>query len=512
MRKTRSVSIASLQKDFVEKHSAEFTPVQRDKIYGSEHIFPQLKPILEILKNYRAYHRQGLPVDGGAVLCGSPGMGKTMFSRWIATEGGARFVDVRAFPVEVKSGVSLWQPKDVAALFRLSAVWSAKNDRPVVLFVDQADNFFDGVQASVKTQFEIELDGFLGRGAGVFLLLTSQSVPQVVLMFSDDDDDAPIPTFGGALFRRGRVGIHVPFKKPDFGQSAELLKGFLTDHPHEDGIACDDLAHLLSAPSAADIKYAVAEARQFAQRELINADKDTASEILAKAPITEGNLIEVFLSKVLDKASGQVMTDKEKYETAIHELGHYVVARALGIAAHFVSIRIGLQTLGITFSTDDAKTTTHEDVKRNIAFSSGGWEAERLCGIPPNTGKIGDLDMANDAADFLVTVLGDRKKLRRCGKLFADHWFSEGSGILQSQRMLTGLEDDLAAVLIAEERRARKILRFFGKDLLQKIARILAEKSNGVMLRNELDALLQPKLAEFHKKYHITDRIKKNVA
>ena len=105
-------------------------------------------------------------------------------------------MDVRAFPVEVKSGVSLWQPKDVAALFRLSAVWSAKNDRPVVLFVDQADNFFDGVQASVKTQFEIELDGFLGRGAGVFLLLTSQSVPQVVLMFSDDDDDAPISATG----------------------------------------------------------------------------------------------------------------------------------------------------------------------------------------------------------------------------------------------------------------------------------------------------------------------------
>ena len=78
--------------------------------------------------------------------------------------------------------------------------------------------------------------------------------------------------------------------------------------------------------------------------------------------------------------------------------------------------------------------------------------------------------------------------------------------------MLTGLEDDLAAVLIAEERRARKYSGFSERICFRRSPGILAEKSNGVMLRNELDALLQPKLAEFHKKYHITDRIKKNVA
>jgi ATP-dependent Zn protease len=503
MKKQRSVSIASRQKDFIEQRIAtDFTPVKREEIYGSGHIFPQLNPIFEILKHYRIYHRQGIPVDGGAVLCGPSGMGKTLFSRWIATESKARFVDVRSFPVEVKNGVQLWQPKDVSSLFRLSGTWSAKNDQPIVLFIDQADNFFKGVQSDVKIQFEIELDGFVQKGTGVFLLFTSQTIPQ---------GDGTVVGFGGALFRRGRIGFHIPFTKPDFRQSAELLRGFLTDHPHEPNIASDDAVHLLSSPSAADIKYAVAEARQLAQRELINADEHVAVETLAATPITERHLIEVFLSKVLDKVSGQTMTEQEKYETAVHELGHYIVARSLGIAAHFVSIRAGLRTLGLTFSSDDAKCNSYEDARRQTAFFSGGWEAERLCDIPPNDGMLGDIELVNNEAEYLVGILGDRKKLRRYGKLAAERWFNDDEGgAFLSQKMLAAFEDDLAAVLLAEERRARKILRFFGKGLLRKIAHILVKRQGGVMLRKELDGLLQPKLAEYHRQNHIVDRIRKD--
>lgn len=510
MKKPKSFSMKALQKSFIKEYVTEFTPVKREEIYGCEHIFPQLGPVLDILKNYRLYHQQGIPVDGGAVLCGAPGMGKTMFARYIATESGARFVDVRRFPVKIKSGVQLWQDKDVTALFRLSGQWSEENNQPVVLFIDQADDFFEGVHGSVKTQFEIELDGLMQRGAGIFLLLTSQYMPKVVFALSDDDD-GPIAAFGGALFRRGRVGIHIPFTKPDYRQSTKLLKGFLNDHPHEGNIACDDLAHLLSSPSAADIKYAVAEARQLAQREMISTGRNVSSDVVARAPITERHLIEVFLSKVLDKTSGQVMTNKEQYETAVHELGHYIVARALGIAAHFVSIRVGLRTLGITFSSDDAKSMSHEDVRRDIAFCSGGWEAERLCGISLNTGRSGDIDTANQAAEFLVS-LGERKKLRRYGNLYTDHWIEDGECILASERMRVGLEEDTAAILITEERRARKVLRFFGKGLVRKIALILAKQPSGVMLRNELDAMLQPKLAEFHRQHRIIDRIKPDAA
>jgi hypothetical protein len=81
--------------------------------------------------------------------------------------------------------------------------------------------------------------------------------------------------------------------------------------------------------------------------------------------------------------------------------------------------------------------------------------------------------------------------------------------MITSPGVLARLEEDTAAILIAEEHRARKVLRFFGKRLIREIATILTKRPSGVMLRKELDALLQPKLAEFHQRNHIVDRIKK---
>ena len=120
--------------------------------------------------------------------------------------------------------------------------------------------------------------------------------------------------------------------------------------------------------------------------------------------------------------------------------------------------------------------------------------------------------MVNSAAELLVGTLGERTDLRRYGKLYTDRYHEEGSGLIISPGMLAGFEKDVAKILTAEERRARKTLRFFGKELIRKVALIFAQRPTGVMLRKELDALLQPKLAEFHRQHRIIDRIRSDVA
>lgn len=494
------------QRRFIFRNSAGFTPVKKEDIYDSEHIFPQLQPIFDYLRNFRSYHRENIPVDGGAVLCGPPGMGKTLFARYIATESDARFVNVREFPVEIKNGVQLWQPKDVASLFSIGRNWVKKYGKPIVFFIDQFDNFLEANSADIKSQFELELDGFLGRGEGIFLLVTSQSMPKVMFIVTGDDDDELSPSFGGALFRRGRIGIHIPFSKPDFAQSEVLLRGFLEGHPHADHIDCGSLVRLLDRPTPADIKYAVSEARQLVMREAITMR--ASRKTIRTAPITQKQLIGIFLSKVLDKETGHAQTEAEKHETAVHELGHYIVGRALGLPTYFVSIRPGLSTVGITFGNDDLKTKSHEDLRRQIAFVAGGWEAERLYGISSNTGKSADLFHAADIAEKLI-FLGERKYLKPYGHLQAGRIMEEGSGINMSQRMLVALEKDIARLLTEEELRARHTLRFFGKGLLKKIAKVLAKNSHGVMLQKELDALIGEKLSDFHKRHRIVDRMKK---
>jgi ATP-dependent Zn protease len=497
-----------LQKEFVLKSSAEFTPVKREEIYDSEHIFGQLEPIFDYLVNYRAYHREGISVDGGAILCGVPGMGKTMFARYVATESRARFLNVREFPVKIKNNVHLWQPQDVASLFRLSARWVREHHRPIVLFIDQFDSFLGSNSPDVWNQFELELDGFLERGSGIFLLTTSQTMPNVVMHQCGCDDDDGGVSFGGALFRRGRIGIHIPFIKPDFGQCVKLLTGFLDEHPHEDGIDVDSLVHLLQGPTAADLKYAVSEARQLARREMVKAGAE--GEALASATITQSHLVEIFLSKTLDRETGHTMMEKEMYETCVHEMGHYAAARAYGIGARFASVRPGLRSLGITFDHDEAKSTSHEDLRRSIILCCGSWEAEKLCGISENTGKGGDLEMANDFAAEL-SFNGERKHLKQYGRLLIDRFQEDGSCIQLSDAIKAALEKDLADIIRVEERRARDVLRFFGKKLIVNAARALQKSAHGVLLQKELDALLQPKLSEFHRKHNIVDRIQPTV-
>ena len=207
------------------------------------------------------------------------------------------------------------------------------------------------------------------------------------------------------------------------------------------------------------------------------------------------------------------MTDKEKYETAVHELGHYIVARALGIAAHFVSIRVGLQTLGITFSTEDAKARAMRTSRREIAFFREDGKPNALRNFAEH-GKSGDIEhgeqrrgISSSAFSANARSSGGTASFLRTVGLTKD----VGGSFLESRDARPRSRTIPAAVLLAEERRARKILRFFGKSLLQKIARILAERSSGVMLRKELDALLQPKLVEYHRQNNIVDRIRKSV-
>ncbi len=495
----RKSSKLQLQKRFIFDNSARFTPVRREEIYDSEHIFGQLEPIFDYLKNFDAYHNEGINADGGAVLCGPPGMGKTMFARYIAGESKARFINVREFPVEIKNGTQRWQPQDVSALFRFSAELVRKNDHPVVLFIDQFDNFLGSTSDSVRNQFELELDGFLARGSGIFLLTTSQSMPNNVV----GDVQQGIP-FGGALFRRGRIGIHIPFIYPDFTQSTKLLSGFLGEHPHADNIDVDNLVYLLESPTSADLKYAVSEARQLARREM--AKKGARGAELKKTNITQTHLVEVFLSKTLDQETGHTLTEEERYEICVHEIGHYIVARALGIAARFASVRPGFRSLGITFAIDDDKTRSHETLRRQIAFSSGSWEAERLCGISANTGKSSDVEMANDIAEEL-TFHGERRHLRPYGLLRVDRALTEERAIQMSQKTISALEKDIARIMQTEERRARSVLRFFGRKLIEKAAYTLKRSRHGVMLQKELDELFEPKLSMFHARYKVVDHL-----
>ncbi|MDP2598843.1 MAG: AAA family ATPase, partial [Candidatus Liptonbacteria bacterium] len=141
------------------------------------------------------------------VIHGPRRIGKTMLARYIATGSGAKFVDMRRFPVDLKSGVHAWQEHDIRSLFRFSEFWTEKNKRPIVLFIDQFDEWLQ-VHGNIITQLEIELAGFSGRKQGVYIVATSRTNPK--------DSEA-------SLFLGGRVDKWIAMSFPDKKQQVELL-------------------------------------------------------------------------------------------------------------------------------------------------------------------------------------------------------------------------------------------------------------------------------------------------
>lgn len=484
-------SKSEARRGFIFNGRTRFEPVERNRLYGLSHIMPQLENIVEFLKNYDFYAQQGATIGGGVIFCGPKGTGKTYCARWMATACNARFIDMRNFPVELKSGVHMWQPGDIKSLFALSSEWVRKNKRPMVLFVDQFDDFLN-VHPQVRTQLEIELDGFAGRHDGVFLIATAQ-------VGADEIE--------GSLFRPGRIGIHVVFSVPDVKQQLEFLRGFLGEHPHEDGIALKNLVFLLKEKTPAAIKSDIEDAHRLACQEykLNLADKKLSPEECSGPVIKERHLLRVLLEKAVDAPTGHSLSSDEQRCVRIHELGHYIVARAWGLRAHFICVRSGLRSLGLTSLGDDTKKLLSvEEIKYAIAALFGSMEAEKLLGVPPSMSTSMDLESANEMAELLVSECGYRRLLR---KKYGFVSLSRDASIV-SQRALSDMErKELKRLLNEGDRRARRTLKFFGKELIEQIAAVFAEKPEGTMLQQELDPLLEPKLSEFHKMYKVEDGI-----
>ena len=482
------------QRRFVFREVARIDPVTRSMIYDAVHVLPQLESIINYLKNFDPATE---PPHCGAVFWGPNRTGKNYIARYVATETRTRLVDIRGFPVETKDGEQIWQPQDIRNLFALSGEWVKKHRRPIILLIDQIDDWLDK-NWRIRDELEVRLDGFAQRRSGVFLIVTAKNKPVVKPTEKSGDKTGEFggveEFFGGSLFKSGRIGFHIAFSLPDRKQQAVLLKGFLSDCSCDDqNIDVENVVYLLDDPAPGSIRSMVLEAREV----------EKARDGL-KSPISQDVLIEVFLRYLLDPPTGHEQSEEEKTRIRIHELGHYIVLRAWGLPARLVCARPGLKSLGTTFIMDDYSNSTIESLRRFVTGIYGSIEAEKLLGFKPNNGTESDLRTINGFAKQILNFEKSRN-LQKYGDLKID----TGGDEFYSEELLARYELALGQIMKRERQRARLTLMFFGASALKKIAARLAGKPHEVLLQRELDALLEPKLSEFHRKHKIKDRIKK---
>lgn len=455
------------------KDGSAYKRTFRDEIVGIDNILGEIEEIIHWLRHSREYDRHNSRLQPGVVFSGSPGTGKTLVSRWIATASDALFVNVRDF---VHKG-SLFTDRDIAELFRHARLTYAQGGRPIVLFWDEfetaarerGDNGTTPEQRSTVSQLTAELDGIHGKNAGILLVGCTN--------YESSIDQA--------LLRRGRMGVHIEFHSPDRGGKEKILAYYLAQMTTTSDIDIHTLSYFFPRENtAADIEEACVEAWRHAVRRSIDDPAQWPLPVLAQE-----DLVKVFIKQLVGPPTTFTIPEDERIPIAIHECGHAIVAMAYGVPLRLITVQPGKKALGRVMI-DDVKEyigTIPENMKR-LRVTMGGAAAEAAAGIPPMTGATSDIAKATSAASHLVTKLGVGARTgfvnitaygRERGYTALEPAYAEGT--------VADADADVREIVDLAKSEAFAVMRGVGKENLLKIAEAVNERVT--MTGNEFRAL-----------------------
>ncbi|KAI0524588.1 hypothetical protein KFK09_003965 [Dendrobium nobile] len=179
-------------------------------VAGLGNIRLELEEIVKFFTMGEVYRRRGVKIPGGILLCGPPGVGKTLLAKAVAGEAGVNFFSISASQfVEIYVGVGASR---VRALYQ-----EARDNAPSVVFIDELDAVGrerglikgSGGQERDATlnQLLVCLDGFEGRGDVITIAATNR--PDIL---------------DPALVRPGRFDRKIYIPKPSLAGRVEILK------------------------------------------------------------------------------------------------------------------------------------------------------------------------------------------------------------------------------------------------------------------------------------------------
>ena len=198
----------------------------------------------------------------GILLFGPPGNGKTMLAAAVANEIDSVFMQVDAASI-----MSKWlgeAEKNVAKVFKSARETSKKENKPVIIFIDEIDALLgvysseNGGEVRVRNQFLKEMDGLQDKSENFRVYVIGATNKPWRL-------DEP-------FLRRFQKRIYIPL--PDQKMRVSLLKHFTAKIPLDPSINLEELASKLEGYSASDIKDVVQAAYMKVVREMFRTNSD----------------------------------------------------------------------------------------------------------------------------------------------------------------------------------------------------------------------------------------------
>ena len=353
-------------------------------VAGEDEAKESLKEIVDYLHDPSKYKEIGASMPKGILLVGPPGTGKTMLAKAVAGEANVPFFSISGSEfVEMFVGMGASKVRD---LFK-----QAKEKAPCIVFIDEIDAIGkkrDGQiggndeREQTLNQLLTEMDGFEGNNGVIILAATNR--PE---------------SLDPALTRPGRFDRRVPVELPDLQGREEILKVHAKKIKVAEDVDFNKIARMASGASGAELANIVNEAALRAVRD--------GRRCATQSDLEES--IEVVIAGYQKKNA--ILTDKEKWTVAYHEIGHALVAAKQTNSAPVQKITIIPRTsgaLGYTMQVEEGNhyLMTREELENKIATYTGGRAAEEVAFGTVSTGASNDIEQATKLARAMISRYG----------------------------------------------------------------------------------------------------------
>lgn len=424
-------------------------------VAGEDEAKENLTEIVDYLHNPGKYEEIGASMPKGILLVGPPGTGKTMLAKAVAGEANVPFFSMSGSEfVEMFVGMGASKVRDLFS--------QAKEKAPCIVFIDEIDAIgqkrnsgtMGGNDEREQTlnQLLTEMDGFEGNNGVIILAATNRP-------------DSLDP----ALTRPGRFDRRVPVELPDLKGREEILRVHAKKIKIADDVDFQQIARMASGASGAELANIVNEAALRAVR--------SGRQYAAQSDLEES--IEVVIAGYQKKNA--ILTDKEKWTVACHEIGHALVAARQTHSAPVQKITIIPRTsgaLGYTMQVEEGNhyLMTREEMENKIATYTGGRAAEELIFGTVSTGAANDIEQATKLARAMVARYGMSEDFDMVAmETVANQYLGGDTSLVCSPETQTEIDRQVVALVRNQHEKAAQILAE-NRQKLEELSKFLYEQ------------------------------------
>lgn len=423
-------------------------------VAGEDEAKESLGEIVGYLHDPGKYREIGASMPKGILLVGPPGTGKTMLAKAVAGEADVPFFSMSGSEfVEMFVGMGASKVRD---LFK-----QAKEKAPCIVFIDEIDAIGQKRDGRVMgndereqtlNQLLTEMDGFEDNTGVIILAATNR--PEAL---------------DPALTRPGRFDRRIPVELPDLKGRVDILKVHAKKIKTQENIDYDKIARMASGASGAELANIINEA---ALRAVRSGRRCATQEDMEES-------IEVVIAGYQKKNA--ILTDKEKWTVAYHEIGHALVAAMQNHSAPVQKITIIPRTsgaLGYTMQVEEGNhyLMTKEEIENKIATLTGGRAAEEVVFSTISTGASNDIQKATKLARAMITQYGMSEEFDMVAlETQVNPYLGDDASLSCSVKTQSEIDRQVVALVKKQHEKARSILTQ-NRQTLDRLARHLYEK------------------------------------